>query len=300
MKQQSKDFDFTKKIISSSELIINPDGSIYHLNLLPDDVADIIITVGDQERVDQVSKYFDEIEIKKQKREFKCHTGWLNKKRITVISSGIGTDNIDILMNEIDALVNIDFNTRQIKEELKCLSFYRLGTSGGIHPDISLDSLLVSEIGIGMDNLDLFYKIPESHNERNVSEAINEAFNGQLKFYAVKGGDKLISKFKNHAEFKNGITYSAIGFYGPQGRALRNSLLHENYMNQLSEVNIAGRKVTNIEMETSGIYLLASDLGHEALSINVILANRQLGTFSKNPKSAIDNLIQRSLEIITD
>ncbi len=300
MEQQSNDFDHTNKIISPSELIINPDGSIYHLNLLPEDVADIIITVGDQDRVDQVSKYFDKIEVKKQKREFRCHTGWYNNKRITVISSGIGTDNIDIVMNEIDALVNIDFNTRKIKKDLRCLNFYRLGTSGGIQEKIPLDSLLVSEIGVGIDNLDLFYRIPENYNENLVSEKLNTAFGNQLRFYAVRGGDQLISKFRKHPHFRMGVTYSAIGFYGPQGRALRNHLLHGDYMDKLSNVDLGEKRMTNIEMETSGIYLLASDLGHQALSINVILANRQKKTFSKDPKKAIENLITKSLEIITD
>lgn len=285
--------------IPASELIINPDGSIYHLNILPEDIAETIITVGDQDRVPEVSKYFDIIEIKKHKREFCCHTGYLNGKRLSVISSGIGTDNIDIVINEIDALFNIDLSSRAVKRNLTQLKFYRLGTSGSIQRDVPVESFVVSRCGISADNLNLFYNIPESHHLKDLSERLQNVFGANSNFYAVKGSDSLLSDFTARKEFIPGNTYSAIGFYGPQGRSLRNQLVNTNFMDELVRFNEGGQLITNIEMETSGIYLLAANLGHEALSINVILANRSSGQFSKAPKIAIDKLIKTSLEIIT-
>lgn len=284
--------------IADSELIINPDGSIYHLNLLPGDLAETIITVGDQERVHQVSDCFDSIEISKHKREFSCHTGHLGGKRLSVISTGIGTDNIDIVFNEIDALFNVDFKTRTIKENLTQLTFIRLGTSGCIQEDIALDQLLVSEIGIGTDNLNNFYDLEEEYQDKNLEQALGFVLGDHFNIYTVKSDASLTKHFLDHGEFIPGCTFTAIGFYGPQGRNVRSKVKNERFLDYLANVQWDGKKVTNFEMETSGMYLLAHNLGHQALSVNVLIANRAKGTFSKSPKEAVKRMIQKSLEVI--
>jgi len=286
--------------LSASELILNADNSIYHLNLLPEDLAETIIVVGDQNRVPLVSKYFDTLELKKGKREFITHTGTLNGTRISVVSTGIGTDNIDIVMNELDALVNIDFETRTIKEEKTSLDIVRIGTSGGIQPDIETDSFLLSEYAIGFDNVLHFYESehiqhPEmqlafiDHAAWSVFKSIPYVVESDVQFTEKLRSDRVIS----------GFTGTNVGFYGPQGRRLR-LLLEDNDLNsKLSSFEYNGMRITNLEMETSAIYGLAKLMGHRAASINCILANRSTGQFSKDPVKTIDSLIKYTLEKLT-
>lgn len=280
------------KPISESDLIINPDGSIYHLNLLPEDVADTIITVGDPERVSEVSKHFDRIELKKGKREFLTHTGYLGSKRISVLSTGIGTDNIDIVLNELDALVNIDFKTRLIKPDLKSLEIIRIGTSGAIQEDIPMDSLLVSEFAIGMDALMHYYQHQLSGEEHVILDEI------QAMFHHVKGiSPYVISADKGLIErigvnMQRGITVTAPGFYAPQGREVRAKNAIPNLMGMFRNFRAGKYRITNLEMETAGIYALARVLGHKALSVNAILASRAKFEFSSNPQKAVNRAIQ--------
>ena len=288
--------------IDDSELIINPDGSIYHLHLKPGEVADIVITVGDQDRVDQVSKYFDNIEVNVQHREFKTHTGTLNGKRITVISTGIGPDNIDIVFNELDALVNIDFLTRKIQTKKKSLSIIRVGTSGALQPEIPLNSFIGSAIGIGFDNLLHFYGNTEAIFEHHFSEAFiaHTKWNPSNSMpYAIKGDTSLLTLFGSSESIITGITTTNVGFYGPQGRVLRLPLQDPGINHRIASFSYHGSKITNLEMETAAIYGMAKLLGHKAISLNAILANRALGTFSKNPSETIEKLIQHTLEILT-
>lgn len=279
--------------IAKSELILNDDGSIYHLNLLPGDLAETIITVGDQERVDEVSKYFDTIVLKKQKREFTCHTGYIGKKKLSVISTGIGTDNIDIVFNEVDALFNIDFKTREIKEEIAVLDFIRLGTSGSLQKEIPLGQFLISEVAVGIDNMNRFYEVPTHLSDKALEEQLRSIYGDAFNAYAIKADPALKRLFENEEDFIFGRTLTSIGFYGPQGRSVRNSLLFPEFIDQSAAFGLS-----NLEMETSGIYLIAGNLGHRALSINAILADRSSGTFAKNPAEIVDSMIRRAFEII--
>ncbi|MET6990688.1 nucleoside phosphorylase [Sediminicola arcticus] len=286
--------------LSPSEFILNTDNSIYHLNLLPEDIAQTVITVGDPDRVPEVSKYFDHIEIKKGKREFHTHTGTLNGKRITVLSTGIGTDNIDIVLNELDALVNIDFSTRKIKSKLTTLDIIRIGTSGAIHADIPIDSFLMSEYAIGFDSLLQFYNsLHVQHPE------IQEAFMAHTGWYNHKSTPYVVSYDKTLGSklMSNnillGFTATNVGFYGPQGRKLRLETQDNDLNGKLAAFRYNDLKITNLEMETSGIYGLAKLLGHRAVSMNCILANRSTGQFSKDPKASTEKLIQHTLEKIT-
>ncbi|MBX2827334.1 MAG: nucleoside phosphorylase [Flavobacteriaceae bacterium] len=287
--------------IPESELILNEDGSIYHLHLQPSEVAPTIITVGDPDRVENVTKYFDSIEFTRQKREFKTQTGTYNGKRITVISTGIGTDNIDIVFNELDALVNIDFNTRTVKEKLTELNFIRIGTSGAIQKNIPIDSLLVSEFAIGFDNLVHFYEGPVSENDTFIDRFIEHVgWNpNKSRPYRIKASDRLIELFDKEEYFIQGVTATNVGFYGPQGRKLRLALEDDRINDKLESFRYDHLAITNLEMETSGIYAMAHLLGHHAVSLNAILANRPLGTFSKAPKAAVDSLIRKALDCIT-
>jgi uridine phosphorylase len=286
--------------IPSSELIINQNGSIYHLNLLPEDVSDTIITVGDQERVAKVSKYFDSIELKKSKREFTCHTGYLGKKRISVVSTGIGTDNIDIVFNELDALHNIDFETRMVKETITPLTFIRLGTSGCIQENIPIDSVLYSEVAIGIDNLNFFYPVSEFYRDQKMEEDFVVKFGSEINAYCLKADQSIINVFNGYDGFIPGVTFTAIGFYGPQGRRVRNKLANENFVDDLSSQEFGNRRITNIEMETAGMYLLATNHGHRAISINALIANRQKKIFSSDASGTVDKMIRLSLEAISE
>lgn len=282
--------------IAESELILNPDGSIYHLNILPEDLATTIITVGDPDRVSSVSKYFDTIEVQKGKREFITHTGTYKGKRITVISTGIGTDNIDIVFNELDALVNVDLETRQVKESHQQLDIIRIGTSGSIQENIPVDSFLISDYAVGFDSLLHFY---DSEHVQNT--AIAEAFVKHADWFAkksmpyvVKASNSLVDQLASDRTVL-GFTATNVGFYGPQSRKIRLNVQDEGLNDKLASFNYEGKQITNLEMETAGIYGLASLLGHKAISMNAIIANRPLGQFSKTPKQTVDQLIQYTL-----
>ncbi|SEQ40287.1 uridine phosphorylase [Hyunsoonleella jejuensis] len=282
--------------IKESELILNPDGSIYHLNLKPGDVADNIIFVGDQDRVDLVSKHFEKIELKTQKREFKTHTGTIHGKKISVISTGIGTDNIDIVINELDALVNIDFETRKIKKELRSLNFIRIGTSGALQPEIPIDSFVIGAYGLELSGMLHAYQT-ESISNPNIEDAFIAHTNWEAnkgKPIVIKGSEALISKFKSAQTFE-GLTATANGFYGPQGRVLRLAISDPMLNKKMDSFNFNGLRVTNFEMETSAIYGLSQLLGHNAISLNAIIANRPNCSFSKNPRQAVERLIAYTL-----
>jgi uridine phosphorylase len=280
--------------ISPTDLIINPDGSIYHLNLLPQQIAHTIITVGDPERVEKVSQYFDSIELKIAKREFVTHTGYLNGKRLSVISTGIGTDNIEILMNELDALVNIDFNTRTVKPKHTALTIVRLGTSGSLQTDIPVGSIVVSEYGIGFDALGFFYQTP--HNP--INEAIKMHFELDFIPYINHGSESLKTLFMENCpeNWVIGTTVTCPGFYAPQGRILRYQPKITDLLAKFNTFRYENLRLTNLEMETAGYYLMANVLGHEVLSISAILASRMTHEFSQNPDKEVDNLIQAALK----
>lgn len=280
------------KTISNADLIINQDGSIYHLNLLPEDVADTIITVGDPERVSEVSRYFDRIELKKGKREFITHTGYLGSKRITVISTGIGTDNIDIVINELDALVNIDFSTRLVKEDLKSLDIIRIGTSGTVQNDIPMGSILVSEYGIGLDALMNYYLHELSTEELFLSDAIKSHFSHLkgISPYVTRVDSSLLDKIGK--DLPKGLTLTAPGFYSPQGREVRAKSAFPGLVDLFTNFSFNNQRITNLEMETAGIYALSKAMGHKAISINAILASRVKFEFSSNPAKVIDEAIQ--------
>ncbi len=280
------------KQISEADLIINPDGSIYHLNLLPEDIADTVITVGDPDRVIEVSRYFDRIEIKKGKREFITHTGYLGSKRITVISTGIGTDNIDIVLNELDALVNVDFESRLPKVKLKSLDIIRIGTSGSIREDVPIGSILVSEYGLGLDSLMNYYLHEISGDEHTILDAIKSHlhhFKGIFPY--LTSADPLLLE-KIGKDLPRGITLTAPGFYAPQGREVRAKNAVPGLLELLRSFSSGENRITNLEMETAGIYSLSKALGHKALSVNAILASRIKNEFSSNPVKIVDQAVQ--------
>ena len=285
-------------MIKESELILNPDGSIYHLNLRPEQVADTIILVGDPNRVPRVSAYFDTIEFSTQKREFCTHTGTYKGKRLTALSTGIGPDNIDIVINELDALFNIDLHTRKPKEQLTSLNIVRFGTSGSLQADIPVDSFVLSSHGLGMDNMLHAYK--DAPNVREI--AMEEAFMAHTQWNTDKGrpyivgcGETLKQRLLTDKVFE-GITGTAPGFYGPQGRMLRLPVQDPTLNDKLHSFNYKGYRMTNLEMETSAIYGLSKLLGHQAVSLNAIIANRPAGTFTKDTKKVVENLIVYGLE----
>ncbi|MCK0123938.1 nucleoside phosphorylase [Gelidibacter sp. F2691] len=283
--------------IAASELILNPDGSVYHLNLRPEHLATTIITVGDPDRVDSVTEHFDTVEFQTRKREFHTQTGTYKGKRITVISTGIGTDNIDIVFNELDALVNIDLEKRIIKETLTSLEIVRIGTSGSIQKNIPLDSFLISEYAAGFDSLLHFYD-NDAIQDLAISEALVEHTNWsplKSKPYIVKSNADLYQKMSSDQTVK-GFTATNVGFYGPQGRVLRLPLQDDGLNDKLASFNYQDRPITNLEMETAGIYALSSLLGHKAVSMNAIIANRATGEFSKDPSGLVNDLITYTLD----
>ncbi len=283
--------------IPESELVLNHDGSIYHLHIRPEDLAETVILVGDQNRVAEVSKHFDKIEVQKSKREFITHTGYVGKKRISVVSTGIGTDNIDIVMNELDALANIDLETREVKSTPTKLKFIRIGTSGSLQDDLQVNDILVSSYGLGLDSLMQFYDYEENDEISNMLNAIDEQL--ELLFvnpYLFKAPGDLFAQFSKH--FNYGITATCCGFYAPQGRMLRAQAKYEDLIKRLSGIEVNGLRVTNFEMETAAIYGMATLLGHEAVSVNAILANRINHTFSHNPSVIVENAIKKVLEIV--
>ncbi len=287
---------------SQSELILNADGSIYHLHLLPDQIAPLILTVGDPDRVEKVSQYFDVINHRVQNREFVTHTGILRGQPISVISTGIGTDNIDIVLTELDALVNIDFATREVKSNLTKLKIVRIGTSGSLQADIPLDSWLVSEIAVGLDGLMHFYDTDLRGEELSLANSLglfleNRSDELMLVPYVFLADTEMMQLFDNEL-FTKGITVTAPGFYAPQGRILRGAVVEKKYLHLLQTYRLKDRSLTNLEMETAGIYGMARLLGHQAVSVSAILANRATGDFSQKAEETVENLIKKVLEIV--
>jgi uridine phosphorylase len=288
-------------MIQHSELIINGDGSIFHLHLKPGQISDHIILVGDPGRVDTIASFFTETEFSIQNREFKTITGWYNGKRLTVISTGIGTDNIDIVLNELDALANIDLQNRTIKKEHKTLNIVRIGTSGGLQPDIPVNSFVVSQKSIGFDGMLNFYANREHYCDVDFEKAFKNFTNWNKSLptiYVVDSSEKLRSKF-NDGIFTHGVTISAPGFYGPQGRVLRLPLAVPELNSQIEEFRYNQHRITNFEMESSAIYGLSKMLGHEALTICLIIANRVELTANENYRDEMKRLIILVLERLT-
>ncbi len=287
--------------IAESELIINPRGAVYHLDLRPEEIASTVITVGDPDRVKEVSKYFDSVEVKRQHREFISHTGMVGKKRLTVLSSGIGPDNIDIVINELDALANIDLETRQIKPSLTALNIIRLGTSGSLQADIPVDSFVASTHGLGIDNLLNFYRLEQNDEEQQLLQSFvtHTQMHGQMGYpYISSAAASLLKHFVGN--FHHGITVTCPGFYGPQGRILRLGIRNPNLVNRLTDFRFGQHRISNFEMETSAIYGLGKLLGHNCLALNAIVANRVQQEFSKDGKAAVERLIVKFMEIFSE
>jgi uridine phosphorylase len=287
------------KRIAESELIINSRGAVYHLNLRPEELADTVITVGDPGRVAEVSKHFDRIEGRFEHREFITHTGYIGDKRFSVLSSGIGTDNIDIVMNELDALANIDFETRTIRPELRRLKIIRIGTSGSLQADIPVDSFVASTHGLGIDNLLNFYRRENNDEELAiVQEFINHTKIGHhVSVPSIASAAPMLQKYFVEG-YHQGITVTCPGFYGPQGRILRLGLQYPELVDQLTSFRYGNHRISNFEMETAAIYGLGKLLNHYCLSLNAIVANRVKQEFSKDGGKAVEALIVKSLEIL--
>lgn len=287
--------------IQQSELILNPDGSIYHLHLLPRDIADNIILVGDQGRVKMVASFFESTEIEKHNREFHTITGYYNKKRITVLSTGIGTDNIDIVINELDAIVNFDLEKRTVNKNKRILNFIRIGTSGGLQHKLVAGSTLITKTSIGFDGLLNFYADRDKvcNNEFELEFMKYMDWNKRIANpYVVNSSPELFNKI-NKTDFHEGVTISAPGFYGPQGRMLRLNIQDENINNKITNFDFNGEKITNYEMESSALYGLSKLLGHNALTVCVIIANRVNGTFLNDYKPAVKKLVKTVLDSIS-
>lgn len=285
--------------IGASELIINDRGAIYHLNVRPEEIADTIITVGDPERVAEVSKYFDRIEHKLAHREFITHTGTIGQKRISVLSTGIGPDNIDIALNEIDALANINFDTRTINDQKKSVSIIRMGTCGSLQGEVGVNELVAGTHGLGIDNLLHFYEKQNNEEEKAILAAFDEHTKitaHKIQPYIATASAGLLKHFTEG--YSHGITVTCPGFYGPQGRILRLPLKMPNLVDQMTSFKYGQHRIANFEMETSAIYGLCNLLGHQCLSINVIIANRVKKEYSKDMGKAVDHMIQKSLGII--
>jgi uridine phosphorylase len=288
-------------VIAPSELILNPDGSVYHINLRPEHLSPNIIFVGDPNRVDRVAKHFENIEFETQKREFRTVVGSYRKNRFTVISTGIGPDNIDIVLNELDALANIDLSTRTIKKNKTALNIVRMGTSGSLQKEIPVDSMVLGQYGLGFDGLLHFYK-----NEGIFETELEDAFIRHSDYpeersrpYIVKNSQELEARLDSDPVFK-GITATAGGFYGPQGRILRLEVTDDKMNDKIQSFRHKGLWISNLEMETSAIYGLCKLLGHRAVSMNAIIANRANMTFSKDPYAAVDQLIDYTLNKLTE
>lgn len=283
--------------IAESELIINPRGAVYHLDLRPEELAHAVITVGDPDRVAEVSKHFDEIEVRQRHREFVTHTGRIGRKRLSVVSTGIGPDNIDIVLNELDALVNIDFETRQVRETLTALNIIRIGTSGSLQRDIPVDSYVASTHALGLDNLLNYYRFEHNEQERQLLQSFitHTQLQTASPYISLASGSLL----KNFVDgFHQGITVTCPGFYGPQGRVLRLGLKNPELIDRLTAFSFGQHRITNFEMETSAIYGLGKLLGHHCLSLSAIVANRVAKEFSKDGAKAIETLIQKALSTI--
>jgi len=287
--------------IAESELIINDRGAVYHLNCRPEEIAGTIITVGDPDRVATVSKHFDKIEYKNNHREFITHTGYIDKKRLSCVSTGIGPDNIDIVLNKLDALANIDFESRLIKEKFTRLNIIRLGTSGSLQKEIPVDSFVASTHGLGLDNLMHFYRTDNNEEEKQLLHAFSthtQLSTGKVSPYISMASAALLKHFTEN--YHQGITVTCPGFYGPQGRVLRLGLGYPRLIDDLTNFKFGNYRITNFEMETSAIYGLGKTLGHHCLSLSAIVANRISKEFSADSGLAVENLIKRSLNIIAD
>lgn len=285
--------------IPESELVLNADGSVYHLHLRPEHIAANIIVVGDPERVPKVSQFFDSIELKIQKREFITHTGTYKGKRLSVISSGIGTDNVEILLTELDALVNIDLARREVKNTHTSLNIIRIGTSGSLQADIPLGSHLASTYGIGLDTLMCFYDLPQSDFEGRVGEGLQSQLGLPFRPYCVPCSPVLLAKFEQ--EVLQGVTATCCGFYAPQGRKVRNTLKIPHLVQTLHQFQMPENqnfRITNFEMETAGYYAMGKLLGHQMLSLNAILANRISNQFHQNPEKCVNELIEKALALV--
>lgn len=289
------------KSIENSELILNPDGSVFHLHLLPGDIAETIILVGDPSRVDLIAKRFDSVEIEKSNREFKTITGYFNTKKLSIVSTGIGTDNIDIVVNELDALVNIDFETKRLNKDIKSLNLIRIGTSGAIQKDIPLSSFIVATKSIGFDGMLNFYDKRNEVADLDFEKAFIRDVNWQDDLahpYVVSASKELINLFDDKNTIK-GITISANGFYGPQGRVLRLHLKDAKINSKIEAFRFQGLKITNYEMESSAIAGLAAMMGHQAITICAIIANRVTGEASADYHKAMNELIDYTLNKIS-
>ncbi len=289
-----------KKPIAESELIVNPDGSIYHLKLKPENIADDIIVVGDPGRVQTISDRFDSVEFRQANREIHTHTGYIGKKRLTVLSTGMGTDNLDIVINELDAVCNIDLNTRTPKDDHRSLNIYRLGTSGALQKDIPVDSFLASSHGVGIDGLMWFYEHVNQVIDKDITEAFLTDTNWPSdlpKAYVVEASSKLINTVGK--DYMKGITATAPGFFGPQGRVLRLPLNFPDLNQRISSFKFNEHRVTNFEMETSALYGLSKALGHHAMTVCAIIANRERGEYSKDYKLSVSKLIDSLLSNVS-
>lgn len=284
-------------MLQASELVLNSRGAVYHLDLLPEELAPVVFFVGDPDRVPKVSKYFDRIDITRSHREFVSHTGEMGGRRYTVLSTGIGTDNIDIVLNELDALANIDLRERRIKDKLQSLRIIRMGTSGSMHEAVPVDTFVVSDYAIGTDGLMNYYAHEASEAEADLLQTFREQtqYPGNLALPYATAADPELSNILAGGAVK-GITVTASGFYAPQGRALRYNLAYPDLMNRYRNVTWNGLQVTNFEMETAGIYGLSRLMGHRACSMSAIIANRAAGTFSVKSDETIDRLIRYTLE----
>jgi uridine phosphorylase len=287
--------------IQESELIINNRGAIYHLDLRPEELAGTVILVGDPGRVKQVSRHFDKIEFTTQHREFITHTGFIGKKRLSVVSTGIGTDNIDITLNELDALVNINFNTREINNEVSSLNIIRIGTSGSLQADVPIDAHVAGTHGLGIDNLLHFYRLEQNEEEQQLLHSFitQTQMQGQLgQPYITGASSSLIKHFVK--DFFQGITVTCPGFYGPQGRVLRLAVRNPGLIDSLTKFSFGRHRISNFEMETSAIYSLGRLMGHHCLSLNAIVANRVRKEFSKDALATVEKLIEKVLNTISE
>ena len=282
-------------MITSADLPLNARGAVYHLDLLPEELAPTVITVGDPARVEQISQRFDSIEVKRMHREFVTHTGLIGNKRVSVVSTGIGVPNIDVVINELDALVNIDLDTRVVKEEKTSLSIIRLGTAGGLQPNCQPDDIFTTQYAIGFDSLLDYYETIPTETQSALHSALTYHLEGESgSFYVSEPNDALLSHFSDIG--RAGITATCGGFYGPQGRMLRIPLRFPELLNKLTSFRFLGLPVINFEMETAAILGLGQLLAHRCLSLSVIVANRSMGTFTKDVYAAVEHLIESALE----
>ncbi|MBS1496322.1 MAG: nucleoside phosphorylase [Bacteroidetes bacterium] len=287
--------------IAASELILDKRGAIYHIGARPEEMANTIIIVGDPDRVKVVSKHFDRVEYTLQHREFITHTGYIGNKRISVLSTGIGPDNIDIAINELDALANIDFDNRCIKPVPASLNILRFGTSGSLQKEIAVDSFVAATHGLGFDNVMHFYTLQNTEEEKNIIEKFKQhtgLASGNVTPYIYSGSSKLAKAFSKG--YHRGITVACPGFYGPQGRILRLSVAYPGLIDKLTTFSYKDYSIANFEMESSAIYGLGKALGHHCISLNAIVANRIAKTFSTDGAKAVENLITQSLAVIAD